>query len=294
VALGFVIGLTALTRGEGVLMAVIPLAMWWGMPRGAWLRRAALLLGVMVLTVAPWTIRNAIVMDAFIPVASNASETLWSGHNPTANGGPTYAPASLLPRRQRDVDVLKQLAKDPAAVARLGGTTGSSRGGEKTEVESARVLRHEAVDWAIHNPMKELGLVPRKLLALNGGVTRLFDAWINAPGDRQLGTSSLIVFTILGDGLGYFLLFVTLASLVLLGPRRLWRSSPAMRGILAYLSTCLVVYGFVYFGQQRYRVPMEPFMALVATPLLLAVWTHRASLRSAAESLAHEPRTSSG
>lgn len=288
-ALGLVIGLTALTRGEGVLMAVIPLAMWWGLPRGAWLRRAALLLGVMVLTVAPWTIRNAIVMDAFIPVASNASETLWSGHNPTANGGPTYAPATLLPRRQRDVETLKQLAKDPAAVARLERSAPPSRGGEKTEVESARALRHQAVEWAVHNPLKELGLIPRKLLALNGGVTRLFDAWINAPGDRELGTSSLIVFTILGDGLSYFLLFVTLASLALLGPRRLWRSSPAMRGILAYLSACLVVYGFVYFGQQRYRVPMEPLMVLVATPLLLAVWTQRASLRSAAPSPAREP-----
>jgi hypothetical protein len=38
----------------------------------------------------PWTIRNAVVMDAFVPVATNASETLWSGHNPDATGAQVY------------------------------------------------------------------------------------------------------------------------------------------------------------------------------------------------------------
>ena len=41
-----------------------------GACRGAtWLRRGALLVGAMALTIAPWTIRNAIRMDAFIPVS---------------------------------------------------------------------------------------------------------------------------------------------------------------------------------------------------------------------------------
>ena len=35
-ALGVALGLAALTRGEGLLMPIIPLAMWWGhVPRGA-------------------------------------------------------------------------------------------------------------------------------------------------------------------------------------------------------------------------------------------------------------------
>jgi 4-amino-4-deoxy-L-arabinose transferase-like glycosyltransferase len=253
--LGVAIGLVALTRGEGLLMLTIPLAMWWGLARRDWLRRGALLVGAMALTIVPWTIRNAIRMDAFIPVSSNASVTLWSGHNPTANGGPTYAPPELL-AAERDED-----APNP-------------------EVAHARLLRREAVKWAIRNPHKELGLIPRKLLALNGGTDRTLNVWFNAPdGERQLGTSSLIVFTRLGDGLGYFLLLATLASLLLIGPRRLWRSSAAMRAVLAYLAACLVAYGFVYYGQHRYRVPMEPFMVLVATPLILAIWAQRAALR---------------
>jgi 4-amino-4-deoxy-L-arabinose transferase-like glycosyltransferase len=253
-ALGLAIGLAALSRGEGLLLLAIPLAMWWGRPRGEWLRCGALLVVTAALTIVPWTIRNAVVMDAFIPVSSNASVTLWSGHNPTANGGPTYAPPALLAEAERED------APSP-------------------EVAHARVLRREAVRWALRNPHKELGLIPRKLLALNGGTERTLNVWLNAPGERQLGPSSLIVFERLGDGLGYFLLLVALGSLVLLGPRRLWRESAGMRAVLAYLAACLFTYGFVYYGQHRYRVPMEPLMVLVAAPLLVRVWAQRASLR---------------
>ena len=111
--------------------------------------------------------------------------------------------------------------------------------------------------------------------ALNGGVDRTINVWINARGERQLRTSSIIVFNRLGDGAGYFLLFATLASLVLIGPRQLWRGGPAMRGVMGYLTLCLFTYGFVYFGQHRYRVTMEPFMILVATPFLTYFWSLR-------------------
>lgn len=253
-ALGVAAGLAALTKGEGALLPVIPLAMWWGLyARGEWLRRAAVLLVAMALTILPWTIRNAIEMDAFIPVATNASTTLWSGHNDNANGAQTYAPESLLAKVPKG---------DPV----------------KAEVEEARVLRRDAVYWAVHNPLKELGLIPRKLLALGNQTSHVFPIWFNAEGDRQLGASSLIVFGVLGDAFDYFLIFLTLASLVVLGGKRLWRSHPLMRGVLAYLAVSLVVFGFVYYGQFRYRLPLEPLMILVATPLLVWVWDQRRAL----------------
>jgi 4-amino-4-deoxy-L-arabinose transferase-like glycosyltransferase len=255
-ALGVAAGLAALTKGEGALLPIIPLAMWWGhYPRAAWLRRAAVLLVAMVLTVAPWTIRNAIEMDAFIPVSTNASTTLWSGHNANANGGPTYAPPSLLARIPKSLDPTQH------------------------EVEEARLLRREAISWAIHNPHKELGLIPRKLIQLGNATSSVFSIWFNPPPDRAVHTSALRIYMPLGDAFDYFLIFVTLASLVLIGARRLWRIHPLMQGVLAYLVLSLVTYGFVYYGQFRYRLVMEPMMILVATPLLVAAWERRGSLR---------------
>jgi len=252
--LGVALGLAALTRGEGFLLAIIPLAMWWGRDsKAAWLQRALLLLAAMAITIAPWTIRNAIVMDAFIPVANNASWTLWAGHNPTANGGPTYP-------------------TDRSLVVSFEG--------HGTETRRARKLRRLAIDWALANPAKELGLIPRKLLLLNGGSSGAIRGWINQGPEQywQLGTSSVLVFTVLGDALGYFLLLAVLATLALVGIRTLCRVHPVMRGVLAYLGLCLVNFGFVYYGQYRYRIPMESLMILVATPLLLNLWAERRSL----------------
>lgn len=266
VVLGVALGLAALTRGEGLLMWIIPLAVWWGYhTRREWLKRSAVLLVAMALTILPWTVRNLIVLDAFVPVANNPSGTLWSGHNPNANGwivNPTDPPGEAL------------------------------EGSSPFEVRRARELREEAVDWAIHNPAKELGLIPRKLIMLNQGSGGSISGWLNA-GPRyqwQLGTSSILVFEVLGDGFGYFLLFVTLASLIVVGVRRLWRMAPGMQGVLAYLGLCLFNYGFVYYGQWRYRIPMEPFMILVATPLLVRAWDRRADLAASVSRLEPEAR----
>jgi 4-amino-4-deoxy-L-arabinose transferase-like glycosyltransferase len=262
VVLGVAAGLAALTKGEGLLLPVIPLAMWWGeVARREWLTRAAVVVVAMALTILPWTIRNAIEMDAFIPVATNASTTLWSGHNPSANGGPTYAPPELLARIPKK---------------RIGAS--------EYEVREARLLRREAISWAIHNPHKELGLIPRKLLMLGNATSNVFPIWFNAGDHREVGTSSLLAFGVLGDGLDYLLILLTLASVALIGGRRLWRSQPAMRGVLAYLVASLVTYGVIYYGQFRYRLALEPLMLLVATPLLLAVWQGRGDLRREAAS----------
>ncbi|MEA2364139.1 MAG: hypothetical protein QOD71_3284 [Thermoleophilaceae bacterium] len=264
VVLGVALGLAALTRGEGLLMPIIPLAVWWGhYARRAWLTRTALLLVAMALTIAPWTIRNAIVMDGFVPVGNNPSGTLWSGHNPDANGW------------------IVNPAKLPTVV-----------GSGAKETQQARELRRQAIHWAVRHPLEELGLIPRRLLMLNQGSGGSIGGWLNA-GPRyqwQLGTSSILVFTVLGDAFGYFLLLATLASVTLIGVRRLWRMHPGMQGVLAYLALCLVNYGVVYYGQWRYRIPMEPFMVLVATPLLLRLWDARGRLADTAARLTPEAR----
>jgi hypothetical protein len=56
------------------------------------------------------------------------------------------------------------------------------------------------------------------------------------------------------------------------------------------LALCLVNYGVIYYGQWRYRIPMEPFMILVATPLLVRVWDARPALADALARLRPEAR----
>ncbi len=87
--LGFVLGLALLCKP--VVLPWVPLLLWgwWrrsplsGARRSA---RVALVLGVMGLTLAPWTARNAAVTGYFVPLSSNLGMNLMIGNEPQAGG----------------------------------------------------------------------------------------------------------------------------------------------------------------------------------------------------------------
>jgi 4-amino-4-deoxy-L-arabinose transferase-like glycosyltransferase len=236
VVLGLLAGLAALTRGEGFLLPLIVLTMGLRPGEGrAVLRQTAVVVGVMVLAVVPWTIRNAVVADAFVPVATNSSTTLWSGHNPSADGGPKFR-----------IDIRRR----------------SKLRGAALEVEEARIQRHDAIDFALHNPRRELELIPLKLRTHLSGDSQVVTKWINTATDRPMGETATSVAKLWADVFWYSLLAATLASVVVFG-RRLW-GEPALRGMLAFMAVTIPLYGFVYYGNFRYRLPLEPLMIVVA------------------------------
>jgi len=90
VALGVAIGLATLTRAEGILLGIVVTV-----PLGLMLRdltsrermaRVAIAIGVAVALIAPWTIRNALRLHAFVPVSNNVA-TLVDGANCDATYG---------------------------------------------------------------------------------------------------------------------------------------------------------------------------------------------------------------
>jgi hypothetical protein len=107
---GVLWGLSSLTRELSLYLVPI-VAVWLGWPaiasrrrvrrgagepvadvgpapptgRAAWGRAAALLLGT-VLVVAPWTVRNAIVYHAFVPISTMGGPPLWQGNAQAITG----------------------------------------------------------------------------------------------------------------------------------------------------------------------------------------------------------------
>jgi hypothetical protein len=51
-----------------------------------------------------------------------------------------------------------------------------------------------------------------------------------------------------------------------------------------------VNYGVIYYGQWRYRIPMEPLMILIAAPLLVRIWAQRGALADGLARLGPEAR----
>jgi 4-amino-4-deoxy-L-arabinose transferase-like glycosyltransferase len=246
ILLGLLAGFAALTRGEGFFFPLIVLAVaWWQGHRKQALIRAAIVTGIMLLPVAGWTIRNAVKVHAFVPVATNSSDTLWSGHNPSARGGPSYAPHSLLAKAK----------------------------GTNFEIAEAKLLRKEAIHYAVHHPLRELELIPLKLIAFARGDSTLIKVWINAKGQTPMRATATSVVGTLADIGSSALIVAVIAAAAAFG-RTLWRS-PAMRGALTFIALAIPLYGFVYYGNVRYRVPLEPLMILVVAPAAAAIWAER-------------------
>ncbi len=255
--LGVVIGLAALTRGEGIFLAVVVLAVWWPeLTKPALLRRLGVVGAGMVLVIAPWTVRNAIELDAFIPIANNGGATLWAGHNPNASGGVMYATPDLVTVPQ---------AAEP--------------GSPQAAIDQDRFLRDEALKFMIHNPLDELRLIPLKLVHLNRGDSRIVDIWINQvhPGDPEpVVGNALVAMSVVLDFAYYALLALTIVAVILLG-RDGWRQR-VLRGIFTLGIVSLVLYGFLFYGNPRYRAPLEPLMIVLITPLLTRLWDARGRL----------------
>jgi hypothetical protein len=83
-------GLAGLTRAVAVgFFPLMVLAIWWAGREG----RRRLLPSLCTAAVcwcvvlAPWTIRNALLFDAFVPVSSGGGSSLLLGNNPFASGG---------------------------------------------------------------------------------------------------------------------------------------------------------------------------------------------------------------
>jgi 4-amino-4-deoxy-L-arabinose transferase-like glycosyltransferase len=237
--IGAVVGVGSLFRGEALTWLLLPVVAWWGtVPYGSLVRRMAIAVGAVAVVIAPWTIRNAIAMDAFVPVATNASQTLWSGHNPGATGGQTYPPAGF---------------EDQF------GTELPAR-----ELEASAALRSEAIQYVVRHPLRELELIPLKLIHLNRGDSYALD-WVNAPGtgaEPPLSAIDAERIGVVADA-GYFSLLATAVLGAWWLGRGFWRTRVGRLVATSMLTMC-VLYGFVYYGNYRYRMPYEPLMVIVA------------------------------
>jgi hypothetical protein len=185
------------------------------------------------------------VAKGFVAIGGNASYTLWAGHNPRADGGPVY--------------------QTPAELSGLAGLS---------EAEAASRQRRQAVDWALHHPRRELELIPLKLRALARGDSLIVSTWIRAAGQQPLSEREAGLLSGAADVASYALIAALLGTALLFG-RSLWRV-PAMRAVLAFLALAVPLYGLVYYGNVRYRIPLEPLMLLAVAALVAYVPRWRA------------------
>ena len=131
---GLCIGLAAYMRPEIIFFPAATVVGTWVLLRWPKERIVQLLIaGVTAAAlVLPWTIRNAVVHQTFVPLTTNTGGLLFGGNNPAATGGWHFDVPFILPGY--------------------------------TEVASDQEYTRRAVEWVRENPADFLALLPRKLV----------------------------------------------------------------------------------------------------------------------------------
>jgi 4-amino-4-deoxy-L-arabinose transferase-like glycosyltransferase len=261
-AIGLVIGLSALTRAEALLFAivlVIPLAL--GIRSLATKRRillAGVAAAVAVLTVLPWTIRNAARLHAFVPISNNIG-TAVDG----ANCDVTYSGEQIGLWRETFTTFGDAARQRPQAEACFEGFDIRQRDFDEAEV--ANFHRSSGVTYA----RRHLSRAPLVL------AVRELRTWgLYAP-RQQIKFESLEgrprSWQEVGTVMYWVLLPLAVAGAVVLVRRRARVWPLVSTAVVVSVTTALT------YGQQRFRTAAEPAIVVLAAVAVGAVLARRRS-----------------
>jgi 4-amino-4-deoxy-L-arabinose transferase-like glycosyltransferase len=258
VALGVAIGLATLTRAEGAVHGLLLLiGLTWrsgrsgALPARERLVRGAAALGVALVVLAPWTIRNAVRFDAFVPVSNNAA-TLVDG----ANCDPTYQGANLGLWRETFSQFGDRARQLPQAQACFEGFDIADPNFDEVKVASKH--RRDGLQYA----QDHAGSLP-KVMAV-----RVLRTWgLYAP-RQQVNFESLEgrprEWQMRGTVMHWIVLPLAVIGVVLLRRRR------AVVWPLVTTALAVSVISALTYGQQRFRVGAEPALCVLAAASIVA------------------------
>lgn len=229
---GLLLGAATLVRSNGfVLIPVLAL-----LAKAGWRGTAVLALGT-ALAVAPWTIRNAIQMDALVPVASYVGTGVSGTFNERARSRTDFPGAWVSPRHVfTDVHT-----------------------SDMTELEKQRELSRRAREYALDHPLYAVEAAARNALRILSladlGWHRGNAEALSLP--RWVGPFAAAGF--------WLLLLAALAGAILRRAPLVLLLGPAL-----FLATAVLL-----GGEMRYRAPIIPFLIPFAAAALAGIAARR-------------------
>jgi 4-amino-4-deoxy-L-arabinose transferase-like glycosyltransferase len=240
VAGGAMVGIVALVRPTIALVVVALLAarLLARMPWRETLRVIAIVTVAMVVALVPWTIRNELRLHAFVPMSTGVGITVCVSRNDEATG-------------RLDTHIMERECQphghytSPAAV----------------DVATNSYATRRAIDWVMAHPQRELRMwLTRTHIAFSDDTSGI--------GDIRFSMSSgrLHLLTTTSDVSSFVVLAFGAIGLVDVIRRR-------TRGRLFVVTTALALstVPIILYGDPRYRVPAEPFFAILAAAGVAAV-----------------------
>jgi 4-amino-4-deoxy-L-arabinose transferase-like glycosyltransferase len=240
---GFVGGLAILTRANAfVLLVPLAWAVWDGRP---WRSRAALgppvvLVAIALITLVPWTIRNARELHAFVPVSTQFGSALAGTYN----------------------DAVRADTQNPAAWQGLKHIPDYAHLWERIDVTPEPVLERKLRSAAFHYIREH----PTFVLKVGWWNTRRMLELAGLKRSRATAATITIDHKWADRGV---LCFWIVAGLALAGAltSRARRAPPYVWLVPALMFLSVV---FLVVETPRYRTPIDPFLVLLAAAALAA------------------------
>jgi 4-amino-4-deoxy-L-arabinose transferase-like glycosyltransferase len=253
--IGLAAGAVAMVRPEGIVFAGIIVVTWivvyrsW---RTEWPYAAALAAGILVFVI-PWTVRNAVQLDAPVLGTTGLGVVLIQGHHPAADAYPEYFIAQELTDRFEDVP-------RPEKEVRINNTG-----------------VRESIEYAVKHPGREVELVPQRFAAFYRG-DRGAIVWNQSEDGsdrRQLSGSWAERWGVVSDAYYYIVLAIAVLALPL------WALRSGAKHLLLWgpLAAYSAMWAFLFVGEPRYHLPVLPFFAIMAAAGLAALWQRGARVK---------------
>jgi 4-amino-4-deoxy-L-arabinose transferase-like glycosyltransferase len=239
-AAGVLGGLAILTHVNAVVIA-LPLAFAAWRARPSW-TAPALLVGVTLLALVPWTVRNAIVMHSFVPVTDETGITLVGTYN---RASASFHPVPYKWRIYYDIPGEQALARESH---RLSESALSAR------------LQRQAFHYIGEHPLAPLAVLYHntlRLLELEGSV-----AWRDSYAAISLWRGRAVIGVASFWALCLFALAGAFTRVARGAPRWLWAVP-----VLLWLTVALV-----NAETPRFREPVDAFLVMLAACALAGAY----------------------
>jgi hypothetical protein len=161
---GALLGGLALVRPEYLGVALLLAVVVFLRDRAEWrssLAQAGILLIGVALVVAPWTIRNAIALDRFVPVSTGGGQVLFAGTYLPSDGNPEKVGAEVVERHPElfGPDAVKRLRLEQI----LAALAAQRYPGVESDKALARMGREQLWDDITEEPVEYAGFVAAKV-----------------------------------------------------------------------------------------------------------------------------------
>ena len=243
VGFGLLVGASVMVRPISVLL--LPALGWVWARRAGWDWRWALsrmaLVGVAALAlVLPWTVRNARAMDALVPISTNFGDNLCIGHHEGASGGFALAESCF--------DGFDGLERPEYETRRNSETT------------------RKGLAYLVSHPVDEVRLLWWRAwytLRNDHDAVRAAESY---GADRFMSVRWRNVWTWSADLWFFAALGLGVLGLVAVRGRRDPRLS-----LFLWAMVAMALPPLLFFGDERFHVPMVPFLAVLAAVTIVRV-----------------------